>query len=64
MSTKDSPTDVPVEQSEEMKELLAHQTEIKKWIDQVNNRVFELEDKYLVETPHGNMLKGWEIDGK
>jgi hypothetical protein len=50
--------------SEEMKELLAHQAEIAGWLDKINNRVFELEDKYLVETLHGNIIKGWEADGK
>lgn len=56
-------TSKPVE-SEEMKELLAHQIEISEWLDKINNRVFELEDKYLVETLHGNVIKGWEADGK
>jgi len=50
--------------SKELKELLAHQTEITEWLDKINNRVFELEDKYLVETLHGNIIKGWEADGK
>ena len=50
--------------SNEMKELLENQREIEEWLDTVNNRIFELEDKYLLETPHGNVIKGWEIDGK
>ena len=50
--------------SDEMNELLANQREISDWLETVNNRIFELEDKYLLETPHGNVIKGWEIDGK
>ena len=31
---------------------------------QVNSRIMELEDKYLSDTIWGNVVKGWEIDGK
>lgn len=50
--------------SKELSELLEHQKQIKEWLETVNTRIFEFEDKYLTETINGNIIKGWESDGK
>lgn len=51
-------------ESAEMRALLEHQSEIKDWLHLVENRIFELETSYLEETPLGNIVRGWDIDGK
>jgi hypothetical protein len=50
--------------SEEMKGLLDHQKQVKAWLAEVNAKIFSLEEQYLEETPLGNIIRGWEIDGK
>lgn len=50
--------------SDELKQLIAHQAQIKSWLSEVNTRIAEMEESYLEETPMGNIVRGWEIDGK
>jgi hypothetical protein len=50
--------------SDEMKGLLEHQKKIQSWLHNVNNKIYSLEESYLEETPLGNIVRGWEIDGK
>lgn len=48
----------------DLKELLEHQVEIKDWLQMAEQRIYELEEAYLEGTPMGNIIRGWEIDGK
>jgi hypothetical protein len=49
---------------EELKELIESQQQLKDLLRDVEQKIYELEGIYLEETPMGNILKGWEIDGK
>lgn len=44
--------------------LTKHQQQLKLWSLAVTRRIRDLEDSYLEETPLGNIVRGWEIDGK
>ena len=50
--------------SKNMKDILEHQQQIKTWLSDVKRKIFETETIYLEETQLGNIVKGWEIDGK
>jgi hypothetical protein len=50
--------------SVEMKGLLEHKKQINEWLVLVESRIWDMEDTYLDETPAGNIIKGWEMDGK
>lgn len=50
--------------SKEMASLLEHQKEIKNWKIQVNKRIYDLEEQYLEETLGGNIIKGWDLEGR
>ena len=50
--------------SADLKGLLEHQSQIKQWLNDVNSKIYTLEESYLEETPLGNIIRGWEIDGK
>lgn len=51
--------------SEEMKDLLAHQREIKEWQTLVNQRIYDLESSYMDEPSSlGNILRGWDVNGR
>jgi hypothetical protein len=51
--------------SEEMKHLEDQQTQIKEWLSEVEAKIMDLEAAYLDDSPHGNVVKGWEgfLDG-
>jgi hypothetical protein len=44
--------------------LREHEKQIKKWLLDVKKRIYELETSYLEDTPLGNIVKGWDIDGR
>lgn len=48
----------------ELKELEEYEIQLKDWLRDVEQKIYELEGQYLDETPMGNILKGWEVDGK
>ena len=50
--------------TDEMKGLLEQQMKIRKWLTEVHSKIYTLEESYLEETPLGNIVRGWEIDGK
>ena len=51
--------------SEEMKELVAHQLEIKGWLAVVQKRIYEMETVYMDESNSmGNIIRGWDPDGR
>jgi hypothetical protein len=50
--------------SAEMNGLLEHKKQIRQWLTSVEQRIWELEETYLDETPMGNIIRGWEMDGK
>jgi hypothetical protein len=47
-----------------LQDLLEHQQQIKDWLKDVEHKILDLETSYILETPMGNILRGWEIDGK
>lgn len=49
--------------SEEMTALLKNQKAIKEWQALVTTRLYEMEDAYLRDTPFGNIVRGFEIEG-
>mmetsp|Transcript_11410 Transcript_11410/g.11435 ORF Transcript_11410/g.11435 Transcript_11410/m.11435 type:complete len:140 (+) Transcript_11410:168-587(+) len=50
--------------NQEIHGLLEHQKQLKDWLVEVEQRIFELEGSYLEETPNGNIVRGWDIDSK
>jgi chromatin modification-related protein EAF6 len=50
--------------SDEMKSILEYQQQIKTWLHDVKRKIYETETIYLEETQLGNIVKGWEIDGR
>jgi hypothetical protein len=48
----------------ELAALLEHQKEIQNWLNLCEDRIFEMETSYLDETPGGNMIRGWDLDGR
>jgi predicted DNA-binding protein len=49
---------------ERIKQLKAGQSEIKTWLQEVNRKIVEMEDSYIAETNLGNIIRGFDIDGK
>jgi hypothetical protein len=56
--------EVNVISQQELNGLLDHQKQLKEWLNEVNQRIYELEASYLEETPTGNIVRGWDIDSK
>ena len=50
--------------SDEMQGYLEHKKEIAEWLQLAEQRIWELEETYLEETPMGNIIRGWETDNK
>lgn len=50
--------------SEEMKDLKEQQEKIESWLKEVNSKIYELETSYLDETTFGNVVRGWDLDGR
>jgi hypothetical protein len=44
--------------------LIDHQQQMQQWLLLVNNKIFEMETSYLEDCVSGNLLKGWDIDGR
>ena len=51
------------EVSEEMMALMKSRNQVKENAAQVEKRLFEMEDAYLKETPFGNVIRGFEVEG-
>ena len=47
-----------------LKELQESEIEIKSYLSQVNKKIVEIEESYLAETNLGNIIRGFDIDGK
>lgn len=47
-----------------MKHLLDQQQQLQTWSRQVNKKIFELETIYLDESAFGNIVRGWDLDGR
>jgi hypothetical protein len=54
---------VKEEVSEDMVTLLKNQKQIKEWQAQLRTRLHDMEDAYLRETPFGNVVRGFEVEG-
>ena len=50
--------------SDELTALIDHQKQIKSWLAEVEAKISTLEETYLEETTLGNVVRGWEQDGK
>ena len=50
--------------SPELQALTDHQKQIKSWLAEVEAKISTLEETYLEETTLGNVVRGWEQDGK
>ena len=48
----------------DLRDLLEQQAQIKEWLQLADQRIYELEEAYLESTPLGNIIRGWDIDGK
>ena len=48
----------------DMKALLDHQKEIRMWLQDVNRKIARLEDQYLDDTTNGNIIRGWDVEGR
>jgi chromatin modification-related protein EAF6 len=53
-----------VEKLNRLKKIQSQRKQLQDWIKCVNGRVFELETAYLEETANGNIVKGWDLDGR
>ena len=49
---------------EQLNGLLAHQQQLRNWSADIEQKIFELEESYLEETPGGNIVRGWDLDSK
>ena len=47
-----------------LKELQESEIEINSYLSQVNKKIVEIEESYLAETNLGNIIRGFDIDGK
>ena len=57
-------TAAPRPPSKEMAHLLQQQNQIRGWLQEVDQRILDLETAYLINTPMGNVVRGWDIDAK
>ncbi len=55
---------IDLPESEEMKELKEQHDKIQSWLKDVNAKIYELETTYLDETTFGNVIRGWDLDGR
>lgn len=49
---------------QQLKLLKQQQGQLQQWLNQVNNKLYEIETQYLDDTPLGSIIRGWDIDGK
>ena len=52
------------DKKQKLQELREYQNESKLLLNKVNKRITELEENYLSETTLGNIVRGFDIDGK
>eukprot|EP01039_Chlorochromonas_danica_P006053 gene6053-6667_t len=50
--------------SDALTHLSDQQQRLVKWIAAINSKIFELETSYLEDTNQGNVVKGWDVDGR
>ena len=50
--------------SNELSRLKEHHKDILKWSETVKNKIHEVETIYLEDTKLGNIIRGWELDGR
>ena len=48
-----------IQMSTDMKKLLEHQYQINIWLMQAEQKIYQLEEAYLLDTPLGNIVRGW-----
>jgi hypothetical protein len=50
--------------SSRLKELKEQRVAVTSWIEAVKTKISELEEVYLTDSSLGNIIRGWDIDGK
>lgn len=48
----------------DLQTLIDHHQQLQQWLQLVNNKIYEMESAYLEECSSGNIIKGWDIDGR
>ena len=48
----------------DLQNLIDHHQQMQQWLLLVNNKIFEMETSYFEDCVSGNLLKGWDIDGR
>eukprot|EP01040_Poterioochromonas_malhamensis_P016557 gene16557-18825_t len=51
-------------EANDLQSLVDHHLQIQQWIQMVNNKIYEMESSYLEDCVSGNIIKGWDIDGR
>eukprot|EP01040_Poterioochromonas_malhamensis_P005573 gene5573-5990_t len=51
-------------EANDLQSLVDHHQQIQQWIQMVNNKIYEMESSYLEDCVSGNIIKGWDIDGR
>ena len=59
-----APASTPSLYKEKIKELKCRRIEVNALLNEVNKKISELEDVYLMETTNGNIIRGWDLDSK
>jgi hypothetical protein len=49
---------------DDLQALLEKQQQIQQWLSLVNNKIYEMETVYLDECASGNIIRGWDVDGR
>ena len=60
----DTNSESKLSDNELLRGYIEHQIQLKKWLSDVEQKIVELEESYLEETPGGNIIKGWDVDSK
>ena len=63
-SSKSANLSTPNQTQQNIKILKPQQHQLQQWLNQVNAKLFEVETAYLDDTPLGNLVRGWDADGK
>lgn len=67
-SAPSSESNLPQEEEISLSDALTHlsdqQQRLVKWIAAINSKIYELETSYLEDTSQGNVVKGWDVDGR
>jgi hypothetical protein len=60
----DTAPSVDKKSEDDLQALIEKQQQIQQWLSLVNNKIFEMETVYLDECASGNVIRGWDVDGR